>query len=323
MWSWTALFSALGVISVASCMILTFILPPENPVDPKGKLDIIGACLGISGLRLFNIGWSQAPAVEWSTPCEIIILTVSVVVFVAFPLGKVCYRSAHYATQDLPYISFGITLWYSISWQQVLRQLPVLQIAVILIPFGLGSTAAVGLAACMLPRVEEKLVMAVGVVATISASLLLATMPMQQTYWAQMFPAMLLCGCCPDFVYLAAQAIARNSVTCKHQGIASSLVGTLNLYGISLGLGFAGTIEVEVGNKSLLPGATATMESVMSGFDAALYPYFSAALATVGLILDFAFVSFPKVDRHGWGDELGERMSLYEVTVMHTSTPAE
>ncbi|OAA51050.1 major facilitator superfamily transporter [Beauveria brongniartii RCEF 3172] len=261
---------ALGAISVASCMILTFILPSEHPVDPKGKLDIIGVCLGMSGLRLFNIAWSQSPAVGWSTPSEIVIFTVSVVVFVAFPLGKICYRSVHYATQDLPYMSFGISLWYSISWQQVLRQLSVLQIAVNLIPFGLGSTAAVGLAAYMLPRVEAKLVMAVDVVATIGASLLLATMPMQQTYSAQMFPVMLLCGCCPDFVYLVAQAIASNSVTRKHQGIASSLVGTLNLYGISLGLGFAGTIEVEVGNKSLLPGATATMESVMSGFNAAL-----------------------------------------------------
>ncbi|PMB71640.1 Drug resistance protein [Beauveria bassiana] len=135
-------------------------------------------------------------------------------------------------------------------------------------------------------------------------------MPMQQTYWAQVFPAMLLCGCCPDFVYLAAQVIASNSVTRKHQGIASSLVGTLNLYGISLGLGFAGTIEVEVAKKSKSPllGAAATMESIMSGFKAALY--FSAALEAVGLLLDFAFVRVPKVDRQGWGDEDGEDPSL-------------
>lgn len=191
-----------------------------------------------------------------------------------------------------------------------------------LIPFGLGSTAAVGLAAYLLPRVEAKLVMAVGVVAVIGASLLLATMPMQQTYWAQVFPAMLLCGCCPDFVYLAAQVIASNSVTRKYQGIASSLVGTLNLYGISLGLGFAGTIEVEVGKKFPRPGAAATMESIMSDFRAALY--FSAALATLGMILDFAFVRVPKVDRHGWGDESAGDVPLgaNEAAVMLTGLQA-
>ncbi|KAF1735901.1 putative MFS-type transporter [Beauveria bassiana] len=325
MWSWTVLFGALGVISVASCIFLAVILPEERPVDPKGKLDTFGACLGLSGLLLFNIAWSQAPAIGWSMPSEIAILTVSVVVFVGFLFWEHRVASAPIMPLHIfraptflamifvvlfSYMSFGIALWYSISWQQTLRQLSVLQIAVNLIPFGLGSTAAVGLAAYLLPRVEAKLVMAVGVVAVIGASLLLATMPMQQTYWAQVFPAMLLCGCCPDFVYLAAQVIASNSVTRKHQGIASSLVGTLNLYGISLGLGFAGTIEVEVAKKSKSPllGAAATMESIMSGFKAALY--FSAALAAVGLLLDFAFVRVPKVDRQGWGDEDGEDPSL-------------
>ncbi|OAA40236.1 hypothetical protein ISF_09814 [Cordyceps fumosorosea ARSEF 2679] len=154
------------------------------------------------------------------------------------------------------YMSFGIALWYSISWQQTLRQLSVLQIAVNLIPFGLASTAAVGLAPYLLPQVEVKLVMAVGVVTFIGAGLLLATTPMQQTYWMQVFPAMLL-----------------NSVTRNHHGIASSLDGKVNLYGISLGLGFAGTIEVEVGkmSKSSLAGAAETMESIMSGFKVALY----------------------------------------------------
>ncbi|KAM3523084.1 hypothetical protein MY4038_008340 [Beauveria bassiana] len=305
MWSWTVLFGALGVISVASCIFLAVILPEERPVDPKGKLDTFGACLGLSGLLLFNIAWSQAPAIGWSMPSEIAILTVSVVVFVGFLFWEHRVASAPITPLHIfraptflamifvvlfSYMSFGIALWYSISWQQTLRQLSVFQIAVNLIPFGLGSTAAVGLAAYLLPRVEAKLVMA--------------------TYWAQVFPAMLLCGCCPDFVYLAAQVIASNSVTRKHQGIASSLVGTLNLYGISLGLGFAGTIEVEVAKKSKSPllGAAATMESSMSGFKAALY--FSAALAAVGLLLDFAFVRVPKVDRQGWGDEDGEDPSL-------------
>ncbi|OAA73004.1 Major facilitator superfamily domain, general substrate transporter [Akanthomyces lecanii RCEF 1005] len=308
MWSWTVLFGAFetrGLISVASAIVLTFILPEERPIDPKGKLDVFGACLGLSSLLLFNIAWSQAPAVGWSMPSEIVILTVSVVVFVAFLLWEQYVASEPIMPLNIfrvptflamifvvlfSYMSFGIALWYSISWQQILRQLSVLQIAVNLIPFGLGSTAAVGLAAYLLPRVEAKLVMAVGVVAVIGASLLLATMTMQQTYWAQVFPAMLLCGCCPDFVYLAAQVIASNSVTRKHQGIASSLFGTLNLQEVPR------------------PGAAATMESIMSGFKAALY--FSAALATVGMILDFAFVRVPKVDRHGWGDESIEDVPL-------------
>ncbi len=46
-----------GLISVASAIVLTFILPEERPIDPKGKLDVFGACLGLSSLLLFNIAW--------------------------------------------------------------------------------------------------------------------------------------------------------------------------------------------------------------------------------------------------------------------------
>lgn len=195
------------------------------------------------------------------------------------------------------YMAFGIAQWNSIAWQQTLRNMSVLNIGISLIPFGLSSTAAVGSAVLLLPRMAAKWVMAIGVGVIVGASLLLATMPMQQSYWFQVFPAMLLCGCCPGFVYLAAaQVIASNSVNTKHLGVASSLVGTLNLYGISLGLGFAGTIEVAQGKNSWLAGSEDSPKAVMAGFKAALY--FSAALAAVGLQLDMAFVSVPKV-KHG------------------------
>jgi hypothetical protein len=41
-------------------------------------------------------------------------------------------------------------------------------------------------------------------------------------------------------VYVAAQVIASNSVGKHEQGIAGSLIGTLDLYGNSLGLGLRG-----------------------------------------------------------------------------------
>ncbi|KAF7548941.1 hypothetical protein G7Z17_g6723 [Cylindrodendrum hubeiense] len=122
-------------------------------------------------------------------------------------------------------------------------------------------------------------------------------MPVKQTYWAQTFPAMVLGGLCPDFVFVAAQIIASNSVSRQQQGVASSLIGTLNLYGNSLGLGFAGTIETELikdGHEEVV------------GFRAALY--FGAAIAVAGLILDFAFVRVPKDEREGW-DETSENVT--------------
>lgn len=145
---------------------------------------------------------------------------------------------------------------------------------------------AVGLAAWLIPRLQAQYIMAIGVLTCLVSNLLLATMPEQQIYWAQTFPAILIGSICPDFVYVAAQIIASNSVGKREQGVAGSLIGTLNLYGVSLGLGFAGTVEVE-----LVKNGASDVEA----YQAALY--FGAALALTALILDLGFVRMPKDER--------------------------
>lgn len=49
-----------------------------------------------------------------------------------------------------------------------------------------------------------------------------------------------------DMSFPAATLILSNAVSKEHQGIAASLVNTVVNYSISLGLGFAGTVEVNV-----------------------------------------------------------------------------
>ena len=133
---------------------------------------------------------------------------------------------------------------------------------------------------------------------------MLATQPAMQSYWPQIFPATVLVGFCPDFVYLAAQIIASNSVARKHQGVASSLIGTLNQYGNALGLGVAATIETQVvkgSSEGGSDGRSAVLENI-PGYRAALY--FGAGIAAVSLFLDFVFVRVPKNDREGWDEDL-------------------
>ncbi|SCO91261.1 related to aminotriazole resistance protein [Fusarium oxysporum] len=276
-------------------------------VDKNGKIDYIGTILGLSGLLLFNVVWNQAPSVGWSTPYEIALLVVSVTLFSLFlfweryvasepvmPLRVFHARSftGLVFVVLLTYMAFGISLWYAIAWQQILRGITVLQVGLNFIPFGIGSVTAVGLSAWMISRFAAEWIMALGVASVLVASILLAAMPVKQIYWAQTFPAMLLGGFCPDLVYVAAQIIASNSVSRRYQGVAGSLIGTLNLYGNSLGLGFAGTIEREISRSR---------ENVAIGYRAALV--FSAALALAALVLDFAVVRMPKDKREGWNDE--------------------
>jgi hypothetical protein len=78
----------------------------------------------------------------------------------------------------------------------------------------------------------------------------MATVPLHQSYWAQVFPSVVLFAFYPDFVYTAEQIIASKSVRRHQQGIAGSIIGMLKIYGNSLRLAFASTIEVQISRRS-------------------------------------------------------------------------
>jgi hypothetical protein len=80
---------------------------------------------------------------------------------------------------------------------------------------------------------------------------------------------------CPDFIFIAAQIIASNSVKRHQQDIAGSLIGTIITYGQSIGLGFAGTVEMYT-----MEGET----DPVKGFRHALY--FGIRPGVTSLVLD-------------------------------------
>lgn len=128
--------------------------------------------------------------------------------------------------------------------------------------------------------------------AVLVAELLVATMPEQQLYWKQMFLATVIQSFCPDFIYTAAQIVACNSVGKRDQGIAGSLIGTLQLYATSTGLGFAGIVETHAAGDAAAGGGQA------EGYRAALY--FGMGLAGMALVIGLVFVRMAKDTREGW-----------------------
>ncbi|OJJ38749.1 hypothetical protein ASPWEDRAFT_127484 [Aspergillus wentii DTO 134E9] len=296
-WKWH--FVTIACIETVFLVGLFAIFPSEEPVDKDGKIDSVGIVLGLAGLFLFNLAWNQGPSIGWDTPYVIALLILSPILFIAFivwekkhphpilPLS--IFHTPSFKALTLVvlfiYMSVGITLWYMVAWQQLIRNWTVLHVAIGWIPYGVGASVAVQIAAFLIPRLEAQYILAIGCLTSIISAILLATMPATQTYWAQIFPSTLIGSLCPDFVYVAAQVIASNSVSKREQGQAGSLIGTLNLYGNSLGLGFAATIETQMGSE-------------VGGFRAALW--FGAALSVVALGLDLLFVRVERVKQEGW-----------------------
>lgn len=107
-------------------------------------------------------------------------------------------------------------------------------------------------------------------------------------YCVQMFPATLVQRFCPNFVFIAAQIVARNAVGRKYQGSAETLVGTLQLYATNIGFGFAGIVETHA-----VPFGAAPVE----GYRATLYLRMGLALAA--LIIGKTSIRMPKDSRKG------------------------
>lgn len=204
-------------------------------------------------------GHSQAPSAGWDEPYEYTLLVVSVLHLAAFIVWERNFAKVPILPFDIwtapsfapmiavafiTFMAVGIFIWYSSVWQYTIRRYTLLQLAAsyaTLAVCGTGAAFASGRATRLIPA---QYIMVIGAVATAVSNILIATMPAQQTYWAQVFPALICLALGPDFIFTAAQIIASNAVKRRHQGIAGSLVGTVASYGMSTGLGVASTVEV-------------------------------------------------------------------------------
>lgn len=196
-------------------------------------------------------------------------------------------------------MSYGIVLWYLVAWQQIIRHWTVLEFAAGMVPQAIFGGLAAPVAAWLIPRMAAQWILLFGAVTVLLSGVLLVTMPAHQTYWAQVFPAIILMSFSPDFSFTAAQIIATNSVKRHEQGIAGSLIFLLQLYGASIGLGFAGTVEAYTNDHGL---------ETLRGYRGALY--LAIGLAAAAVLIDVAFVRVPKDEKEGWGEKSSQEMGV-------------
>lgn len=117
----------------------------------------------------------------------------------------------------------------------------------------------------------------------LTGNILVGTAPVGQIYWAQLFVATIVMPWGMDMSFPAATIVLSNAVDKKHQGIAASLVNTVVNYSISLGLGFAGTVQrYEQGDGT---SEEAQLHGLRSGY------YMGFALAGMGVGVSLIFVA--------------------------------
>jgi hypothetical protein len=205
------------------------------------ELDILGAATGITSLVLFNFAWNQAPIVGWQSPYIIVTLIIGILLmpiffYVELKVVKYPLLPLDVFTADNAFVlgcvacgwaDFGIWVYYTWQILYTLRGVSPLLGAAYFSPLAISGMLAALTTGYLLARLKSAWVMIMALCAFMIGTILIATLPPHQIYWAQIFVTMLFAPWGMDMSFPAATLVISNSADKAHQGTAASLVTTI------------------------------------------------------------------------------------------------
>lgn len=297
--SWPWAFYSFAIILVVTAVVTFLVVPPlpqssKAPSDKASalsRLDPLGCVSGVAALVLFNFAWNQAPVAGWQQPYVYVALILGLILVLVFFYVEI--RVAAYPLLPFACLSgeigailaciacgwscFGIFLYYTWQFFELLRHAsPLLASAWYSTNAVSGATAAI-LTGVFLGRVGPAKAMIMAMLAFLVGTILIGTAPVQQSYWLQSFFCLLVIPFGMDISFPAATVIVSDKVPPEHQGIGASLINTVVNYSISLGLGFAGTVESHVNHGGK------TEPDLLLGFRGAFY--MGMGLSGLGVVI--------------------------------------
>jgi MFS family permease len=288
-WPWVMGVYAVGCFLLAS--LAQWIVPHDSPKPIIGTsqppFDSLGAALGVCGLLLLNISWNQAPIDGWGTPYVYVLLIVGFLILGVFvmqerravdPILDVAIFNRHVVavlvTTGLGWSSFAVWFYYLFQFIQQFRDVSPLESAAQFAPGAVSGILAAIATPWLMRYIPNGWLMAVACGAFFIGCLLQATAPVAQSYWFNTFWSFVVTAWGMDISFPASATILSNAVPPKHQGVSASLVNTVVNYSIAIGLGIAGTVEIQV---QKLHG------DILTGYRAALWT--SVGLAGMGFTI--------------------------------------
>jgi MFS family permease len=263
-WSWAYFIT--GIVCFVIALASTRTIPADR-LAQTGKFDFAGSILGVTGMVLFNVAWNQGPNVGWSTPYVYVLLILGVLAIALFvwverqaecpllPMDVLNLRiGLTLASLAAGWASFSIWLYYLWQFLGVVRGLSPLTVTAQNVPSTISGLAAAITTAILISRIGIPYIMVMALVSFCATTILVATMPADQTYWAQTFVSFALMPWGMEMSFPTATIMASCAVPVEHQGIAASMVFTTTNYAISIGLGIAGTVvsNVDPGGENVL-----------------------------------------------------------------------
>lgn len=244
------------------------------------RFDTVGAILTLFGTGMFTAGITLGPADGWKSPVTLCLMIIGLAL-----VGMFCFWETKYPYPLMPpfiwkdrnftlliivavlgFMGFQASAFYLAYFMQEIRGWDALTVAVHLLPQAIAGLLWNVLIGHTLHRVNNTLIMAAGALSYLAASLLLSLMHAESSYWAFMFPALVLNVVGADFqfnvanvspllyslgpqsrspertcdlTFLSSQMYVMQSLPTAQQGLASGVMNTLVRLSSTVAMGIA------------------------------------------------------------------------------------
>lgn len=317
-WPWS--FWILSIVCLCVMFLSYLIIPSEkrSVSADRPTFDYLGCVTGVTGLVLINFALNQAPLIGWGEPYIPTLLVLGFLSMAAFVWVELYFTShplipirglqldAAFALACIAagWGSHGIWAYYLYLFLEHLRGHSALLTSAETSPVAITGVFFAFSTVWLLRRIPVSSVMLIAMVFFMVGSLLMATTPLHQTYWAQTFLSIVLMPGAMNLSFPAATILLSSALPKEKQGIAASLVSTMVNYSISCGLGLAGSINrytiQRASNERGLQGhpaplAVTTPEVVAARLEGLRCAYwFAVGLGALGVLIAGVFIFVTK-----------------------------
>ncbi|KAF2023947.1 MFS general substrate transporter [Setomelanomma holmii] len=266
-WKWV--FWIFGIIS-AICTVASYFVIPLPPVQPepsmRNTVDWIGGTLITVGLIILLFALSEGNVVGWSTPWVPTLIVVSMLIILAFgfwqhyletktqrrPLMKMSiFKNRKFTWANvlmaLFFSSFNNYLIFATYWFQDFQGLSVIQTTLRFLPNGVTGILCALVTGHILSSVRGDYILTFSTICVSMSSLLFAIpIPVDTTYWAYGFPAMVMCVCGADTIFPVLTLFVAKTLPPEDASLGGALITAVGQIGRSVGLAIATAVQTAI-----------------------------------------------------------------------------
>ncbi|KKY34188.1 putative major facilitator superfamily protein [Diaporthe ampelina] len=271
LFNWRASFYFIAILFALAFLHALWAVPSVEAFEPgeplkqrlcafARKFDALGAALILFGTGMFTAGITLGPEEGWTSPITIPLVLVGVALIVTFGYWET--KCAHplmppfiwkdrnfallSATTVFGYMSFQASSFYLAFFMQEIRGYDPLSVALHLLPQAIAGLLWNVLIGYTLHKVNNTLIIAAGSLSYLAANILLSLMRADSSYWAFMFPALILNVVGADFQTNVSNMYVMQCLPAHQQGLATGVQNTLNRLSATVGVGIATAIYSSV-----------------------------------------------------------------------------